>query len=92
LTLAHLRPLKLPTKSAGARMESKALWNKARSLELADFFTIGYAGRTTKELFDALIGAGVQCVVDIRYNPLSMYRPELSKGNLQKALENVGIA
>ena len=92
MTLAHLRPLKLPTKSAGARMESKALWNKARSLELADFFTIGYAGRTTKELFDALIGAGVQCVVDIRYNPLSMYRPELSKGNLQKALENVGIA
>jgi uncharacterized protein (DUF488 family) len=91
LTLAHQRPLKLPTKSARARAQSKALWNEARSPEAADFFTVGYEGRPTKELFDALLGAGVQCVVDIRYNPVSMYRPELSKSNLQRALESAGI-
>jgi uncharacterized protein (DUF488 family) len=86
------RPLKLPTKSVRARAESKALWNEARAPERADFFTIGYEGRATKDLFDVLKGAGVQCVLDIRYNPVSMYRPELSKANLQKALESTGIA
>jgi uncharacterized protein (DUF488 family) len=92
LTLAHQRPLKLPTKSVRARADSKAIFNEGRSPERADFFTVGYEGRTTKDLFDTLINAGVQCVLDIRYNPVSMYRPELSKGNLQKALESAGIA
>lgn len=86
------RPLKLPTKSARARAESKALWNEARSPERADFFTVGYEGRTTKDLFESLQTAGVQCVIDIRFNPVSMYRPELSKSNLQSALEREGIA
>jgi uncharacterized protein (DUF488 family) len=72
-------------------VESKALWNEARSRECADFFTVGYEGRTTKDLFDALLGAGVQCVVDVRYNPVSMYRPDLSKGNLQRSLQSTGI-
>jgi uncharacterized protein (DUF488 family) len=86
------RPLKLPTKAARARAESKALWNEGRAPERADFFTVGYEGRTTKDLFDALLGSGVQCVLDVRFNPVSMYRPELSKGNLQAALERVGIS
>jgi uncharacterized protein (DUF488 family) len=86
------RPLKLPTKALRARAESKALWNEGRSLERADFFTVGYEGRTTKELFDALLESGVQCVVDIRFNPVSMYRPELSKGNLQASLGRIGIS
>ena len=86
------RPLKLPTRPARARAESKALWNEGRIPDRADFFTVGYEGRTTKELFKALQDAGVQCVVDIRYNPVSMYRPDLSKGNLQKALEDAGIS
>jgi uncharacterized protein (DUF488 family) len=87
-----IRPLKLPTKSARARAEGKALWNEGRSPDRADFFTVGYEGRPTKDLFDALRGACVQCVLDIRFNPVSMYRPELSKGNLQAALEREGIA
>lgn len=91
MILKQQRPLKLPTKSVRERAQSKAVWNDARSLETADFFTLGYEGRTTRDLFDALRGASVQCVLDIRYNPVSMYRPELSKGNLQKGLANVGI-
>lgn len=86
------RPLKLPTKPARARAESKALWNEARSPARADFFTVGYEGRTTEDLFAALESCGVQCVLDIRFNPVSMYRPELSKGNLQETLENAGIS
>lgn len=89
--MTRQRPLKLPTKSAVARADSKALWNEARSPDRADFFTVGYEGRTTKDLFDRLLGAGVQCLVDIRYNPVSMYRPDLSKSNLQKSLEAAGI-
>jgi uncharacterized protein (DUF488 family) len=92
LTLAHQRPLKLPKKAARARAEGRALWNDARSPRGADFFTVGYEGRPTRDLFDALLGAGVQCVIDIRYNPVSMYRPDMSKGNLQKGLEGAGIA
>jgi uncharacterized protein (DUF488 family) len=92
LTSLNARPLKLPTKSAKARAESKTLWNEARSPERADFFTVGYEGRSTQDLFDALLGAGVQCVIDIRYNPVSMYRPDLSKGNLQRALNKAGLS
>lgn len=91
MTLAHQRPLKLPSKSVRARAEGKALWNEGRLPDRADFFTIGYEGRTTKDLFAALLSAGVQCVVDIRYNPVSMYRPDLSKGNLLKGLASAGI-
>jgi hypothetical protein len=69
LTLARARPLKLPTKSARERAQSKALWNEARLPERADFYTIGYEGRATKDLFGALTGANVQCVLDIRFNP-----------------------
>jgi uncharacterized protein (DUF488 family) len=84
--------LKLPTKSARAKAESKALWNEARSVESADFFTFGYEGRSTKDVLDALLTAEVQCVLDIRHSPVSMYRPELSKNNLRNSLEARGIA
>jgi uncharacterized protein (DUF488 family) len=85
------RPLKLPTRPARSRAESKALWNEARSRERADFFTVGYEGRATNELLETLRSAGVQCVLDIRYNPVSMYRPELSKSNFQKSVEGIGL-
>lgn len=85
------RPLKLPTRKARERLESKALWNEARSLEEADFFTFGYEGRSTDELVSALETAGVRTLLDIRYTPLSMYRPELSKANFQKRIERAGM-
>jgi hypothetical protein len=91
LRAAVQRPLKLPTKSARARADSKALWNEARSPKNADFFTLGYEGRTTKDIFSLLLDANVQCVIDIRHNPISMYRPEMSKRNLQRSLEQSGV-
>lgn len=85
------RPLKLPTRSVRERVESKALWNEARSVDQADFFTLGYEGRSSDEIVSALIEAGVRTLLDIRYTPLSMYRPELSKSNLQRRVENAGM-
>ena len=85
------RPLKLPARPARVRAESRALWNDGRSRERADFFTVGYEGRGIHELFETLRSAGVRCVLDIRYNPVSMYRPELSKINFQKSVEDIGL-
>lgn len=86
------RPLKLPTKSARARADSKAIWNDGRSIDTADFFTVGYEGRKTEDLIGALKSAGVQCVLDIRYNPVSMYRPDLSKNNFERLLSSSGLS
>jgi uncharacterized protein (DUF488 family) len=86
-----IRPLKLPTRTARAQAESKEKWNEARSRDLANFFTIGYAGRTAKQLIEMMIEVGVRSVIDIRFNPISMYRPELSKANLQRTVERAGL-
>lgn len=91
MTKSSARPLKLPSNSAKAKVENKALWNEARSAASADFFTFGYEGRKTPEIVQSLREACVKCVLDIRYNPVSMYRPELSKSNLQSLLEANGI-
>ena len=34
---------------------------------------------------------GVRTLMDIRQNPVSMYRPELSKNNLRRAVEDQGM-
>lgn len=86
-----LRPLKLPSRPARVRAESKALWNEARSVEGADFFTLGYEGRSTQDLLRALQSADIRLLLDIRHSPVSMYRPELSKGNFRELLAQEGI-
>lgn len=85
------RPLKLPAASVRQQSENKFLWNDARSPETADFFTIGYVGRPIQELLKILEAHGVRSVLDIRQNPVSMYRPELSKNNLTILLEERGL-
>lgn len=83
--------LELPTVSAKRQAENKALWNEARSAESADFYTIGYSGRKTDVILDTIVSAGVQTLVDIRQNAVSMYRPELTKANLQRLIEDRGL-
>jgi len=85
------RPLKLPTRPAREQAERKALWNEARSVEDAKFFTIGYSGRTAEEFIQLLKDAGVHCVVDVRYTPVSMYKPDFSRTNVQRILKEAGI-
>ena len=79
--------LHLPTVSVKEQLQSKACWNDRRSAEAADFFTIGYTGRKTDEIIARLQQYTVRTLVDIRQNPISMYRPELSKRNLSDLLK-----
>lgn len=83
--------LNIPSASVKRQIESKGFWNDPRSADTADFFTIGYTGRKTEEIICALKRHGVRTLVDIRYNPVSMYRPELSKNNLASLLGKNGI-
>src|SRR5207247_927172 len=57
----------------------------------ADFFTLGYTGRKLNMIIESLKAHGVRTLVDIRKNPISMYRPELSKSNLDENLSHHGI-
>ena len=84
--------LKLPSASPKQQVQFKADWNESRSAEDADFFTIGYSGRSTEDFLDALRSHRVGTLVDIRQNAVSMYRPEFSKANLKRLLEANGIA
>ena len=53
----------------------------------ADFYTIGYAGRSITEFVSTLIAVGVTTLIDIRSVAASRYKPEFSKTNLRNALE-----
>ncbi|HBB88420.1 MAG TPA: hypothetical protein DC047_12470 [Blastocatellia bacterium] len=83
--------LTLPTASAKRQAENKIIWNEARHPETAEFFTIGYTGRKLLEILELLVSHGVRTLMDIRQNPVSMYRPELSKNNLRRAVEDQGM-
>ncbi len=85
------KPLPLPTDPANVQLQKKAVWNGERSIEEADFYTINYAGRTIGDLIETLQSAGVVTVVDIRHAPVSMYKPDFSKGNLQRHLAAHGL-
>ena len=59
--------------------------------ETPDFYTIGYAGRDISSFVEALVGAEIACLIDVRYNPISMYKPAFSGRNLARALREAGI-
>jgi uncharacterized protein (DUF488 family) len=54
-------------------------------------FTIGYEQATQAAVIDALRGAGVEVLADVRFLPLSR-RPGFSKSSLKAAAEEAGIA
>lgn len=83
--------LKLPSRTARAQIEHRFFWNEARAATSAHFFTLGYTGRKLDEIIAALVAAGVRTVMDIRQNPVSMYRPEVSKANLKRSIETAGM-
>jgi uncharacterized protein (DUF488 family) len=73
-------------------MEGKENWNRSRSPDNADFFTFGYSGRKIGEIVSALRRHDVRTVVDIRRNPVSVHRPEMSAKKFAEALREHGIA
>ena len=78
--------LHLPQDSARTQQANKEQWNAARESKIADFYTIGYSGRAPEVFLDTLVEAGVTTLVDVRKNPVSMYKPLFSKRNLAAAL------
>lgn len=60
-------------------------------MENADFYTIGYEGRSINDLMSLMQNAGIRSVLDIRFSPVSMYRPELSKRNFQERTKQEGF-
>ena len=66
------------------------VWNEARSVDHADFFTLGYEGKPTAQIIELLKGAGVRRLLDIRHTPVSMYRPELSKREAIRRSDRIG--
>lgn len=84
--------LKLPEKSVIEQRESKISWNQEHCKAEPDFFTIGYSGRQIVDFIHTLKHAGVMTLVDIRYSPVSQYKPAFSKTNLKAALANNGIS
>ncbi len=73
------------------RRNANSRFNQSRDPESATFFTFGYSGRSIRDLIGVLKEAGVQTVVDIRFSPVSMHRPEFSKRNLRAELDHEGI-
>ncbi len=84
--------LKLPEKTKDEQKQSKLSWNSEHCTSAPDFYTIGYSGRTINDFIDVLRNAGVATLVDIRFAPVSRFKPEFSKNNLKRSLENNGIA
>jgi uncharacterized protein (DUF488 family) len=91
MVMARVGELKLRADPVRVQQTKKAAWNKARSEEDADFYTAGYSGRSMSDFIEALLSAGVSTVIDVRENPVSMYKPEFSKRNLEASLAAVGI-
>lgn len=79
--------LKLPEKTREEQRQSKLMWNSEHCKSAPDFYTIGYSGRNISEFIDTLRNAGVATVVDIRFAPVSRFKPEFSKNNLKRSLE-----
>lgn len=84
--------VRLPADPPAVQAERRRKWNDARSLADADFYTVGYSGRTIEEFIEALVAADVRTLLDIRFNPVSMYKPAFSKRNLERSLTAHRIA
>jgi uncharacterized protein (DUF488 family) len=83
--------LNLPSATLKQQIANKISWNDMRSADKADFFTIGYTGKKTEDIIALLKKHEIRTLVDIRQNPISMYRPDLSKNNLARLLQRENI-
>lgn len=84
--------LRLPEKTMLGQKQSKISWNSEHGTLEPDFYTIGYSGRGIDNFIDLLKSASIMTLVDIRFSPVSRFKPEYSKKNLKKSLETNGIS
>jgi uncharacterized protein (DUF488 family) len=83
--------LKLPEKTRNEQQQSKIIWNSLHCTSEPDFFTIGYSGRRIGEFISIVKNVGIATLIDIRFSPVSRFKPEFSKNNLKRSLEVNGI-
>ena len=57
-----------------------------------DFVTLGYSQKTPQDVVTSMKLAGVTLLIDIRRNPVSMYKPEFNKETIEETLLRSGIA
>ena len=85
------RPLRLPDAPKRVQQANKVAWNTSRSQRQADFFTVGYSGRNLTEFVAVLRLASISTLVDVRFAPVSLYKPDFSKEKLRRVLESEAI-
>ena len=85
------RPLRLPKAPPRVQQHNKETWNLEHLPVRAGFYTIGYEGRDIDQFVAVLRAVGVSTVVDIRYTPISQYKPDFSKTKLKTRLADHGI-
>lgn len=67
------------------------MYNPSLSPSSFDFYTAGYSGLHIDTFIQKLKDLNIATLVDVRYMPVSRFRPEYSKRNLETALNATGI-
>jgi ParB family chromosome partitioning protein len=83
-------PIELPEEPIEIQIFNKIMWNLQRIGEY-DFYTIGFAKRTPDQFLQLLKAKGIKTLVDVRFNPVSMFKPEFNKDNLSRILKQNNI-
>lgn len=78
-------PIELPEEPIEVQIFNKTMWNLQRIGDY-DFYTIGFAKKTVEQFLELLKAKGVKTLLDMRKNPVSMFRPEFNKDNISKVL------
>jgi len=82
--------IELPTETIDVQMFNKTMWNLER-IGNFDFYTVGYEKKTIEQFLEMLETKKIGTVLDVRKNPVSQYKPEFSKDNLEKILSRNNI-
>ena len=78
--------------SISGQFHNKVVWNLQRiDVDKFDHFTIGYSERSIDQFIELLKIAKIDLLADVRKMPVSRFKPEFSKTNLEKSVTSVGI-
>ena len=83
--------VELPEAPMSVQLTNKVVWNLVHLSPNADFYTIGYGGRDLDQFLEILTTVGVATLVDVRHSPVSPYKPDFSRLNLENALAGKSI-
>lgn len=56
-----------------------------------DFVTVGYSQKSLQDVINSLKAADVTLVIDVRKNPMSLYKPDFNKNILERDLPRLGM-